>query len=212
MKAIAERTTLVLAGAFNPAILVPQWVAVHGLGYTPNDQFQVEMLAPILGGGQSRYTFDGLSYSAGFRNVTFHLDDTNPIQAQRAITTAASILEKLPHTPISGLGINFAFLVTEPLPAMLAFMTDHEAMTETFSDETEVVTRGWGNTLKWESALVNFECEVAGGQATIAINFHYSTDSAAQAVDILRDANAFDKHQIRAIEAAKAFTQQNLET
>lgn len=212
MKAIAEKTTVVLAGAFNPAILSPRWVAVHGLGHPPEHEFQVEMLAPVLGGGgQNRFTFDGISYSVGFRSLTLHLDATQVPQCERAVRAVADILRQLPHTPVTGLGFNFAFLVEQPSPQLLAFMTTHDALTQTFPGAAEVVVRRWGNSIQWSEALVNVDCELAGGQLVVQFNLHYSTASAGQAEAILRGEHAFETHRSRAVEAARALTGQDLE-
>lgn len=211
MKAIEENTTVVLAGAFNPSILRAQWVAVHGLGYQANQEFQVEMLAPVGGAGPARFSFDGFSYSAAFNALTLHLKGAEIAQCHRSIRAAANILAQLPHTPVAGLGFNFAFLVEEPSAALLQLMTTHDAMTDSFPGDPAVVTRKWGNAVKWGQALVNIDCTLAGGQATITFNFHYSTASAEEAGNVLRTENVFEKHQERAVAAAKALTGQELE-
>lgn len=211
MKAIGDKTTVVLAGAFNPAILLPQWVAIHGLGHPAGQDFQVEMLAPVGGTGQTRFAFDGIAYSAGFKNFMLHVDGAQIAQSERAILAVANILNQLPHTPVAGVGFNFGFLVEGPGAALLALMTAHDGLADSFEGDPEVVTRRWGNTIKWEQAIVSVDCELAGGQATVAFNFHYSTDSADAAEQILRAGSVFEKHQQRAIAAAQALTGQQLE-
>lgn len=211
MKAIGDKTTVVLAGAFNPAILVPQWVAVHGLGHPAGQDFQVEMLAPVGGTGQARFAFDGIAYSAGFKNFILHVDGALLAQSERAVVAVANILSQLPHTPVTGIGFNFGFMVEEPGAALLALMTTHDGLTDSFDGDSEVVTRRWGNTVKWEESIVSVDCELAGGQAIVTFNFHYSTDSASAAEQALRGDGVFAKHQQRAITAAQALTGQQLE-
>jgi hypothetical protein len=211
VKAIGDRTTVVLAGAFNPAILVPQWVAIHGLGHPAGQDFQVEMLAPVGGTGQARFAFDGIAYSAGFKNFMLHVDGTQIAQSERAIGAVANVLSQLPHTPVTGIGFNFGFLVEEPGAALLALMTTHDGLTDSFDGDPEVVARRWGNTVKWEQAIVSVDCELAGGHAIVAFNFHYSTDSANAAEQILRAGGVFEKHQQRAVAAAQTLTGQQLE-
>jgi hypothetical protein len=211
VKAIEEKTTVVLAGAFNPAILRPQWVAVHGLEFPENEDFQVEMLTPVGGAGAPRFSFDGFSYSATLNNVILYLKTTDIDQCQRSIHAAANVLAKLPHTPVVGLGFNFGYLVEEPSQALLALMTTRDALTDSFPGNPEVVTRKWGNTVKWENSLVSIDCELAGGQATITLNFHYSTGTAGEAENILRTIDTFKKHQERAVAAARALTGEELE-
>jgi hypothetical protein len=211
VKAIGDRTTVVLAGAFNPAILMPQWIAIHGLGHPAGQDFQVEMLAPVGGTGQARFAFDGIAYSAGFKNFMLHVDGAQVAQSERAVLAVANVLSQLPHTPVTGIGFNFGFLVEEPAAALIALMTTHDGLTDSFDGDSEVVVRRWGNTIKWEQAIVSIDCELAGGQAIVAFNFHYSTDSASAAEQILRSSGVFDKHQQRAIAAAQTLTGQQLE-
>jgi hypothetical protein len=211
VKVIEENTTLVLAGAFNPAILTPKWVAVHGLGYSDSQEFQVEMLSPIGGALPSRFSFDGFSYSAAYNLMTLHLKKADLAQSQRSIGAMAEILSKLSHTPINGLGFNFGFLIEEPTETLLQLLTTHDPMTDSFSEDAEVVTRKWGNVIKWENSLVSVDCESAGGQVTLFFNFHYSIRSAMEAEQILREQNIFEKHLERAVVAAKALSGQDLE-
>lgn len=211
MKAIGDKTTVVLAGAFNPAILVPQWVAVHGLGHPAGQEFQVEMMAPVGGTGQARFAFDGIAYSAGFKNFVLNVDGAQVAQSERGVVAVANILSQLPHTPVTGIGFNFGFLVEEPGAALLTLMTTHDGLTDSFDGDSDVVMRRWGNTVTWGQAIVSIDCEFAGGQAILAFNFHYSTDSAKAAEKVLRADGVFGKHQQRAIVAAQALTGQQLE-
>lgn len=211
MKLIPDKTTVVLAGAFNPAILTPQWVAVNGLGHPAGQEFQVEMLAPIAGGGQQRFTFEGLSYTAGFKQVMLHLQDVEGEPNTRAIRALANILAQLPHTPVLGLGFNFAFSLDEPTAQFLGLLTVHDGAASTFPGNAGVVARRWGNLVQWEDCLVNIESEVAGAQAGVSFNFHYAVSSAAQAEAILRRPNVFGVHRERAVAAATAITAQALE-
>lgn len=211
MKFIEDRTTLVLAGNFNPAILTPQWIAKHCMGYQEQQEFQVEMLAPVGGGIPARYLFDDFSYAAAFSNVTLHLNSADVALAERSTEIAACILEKLPHTPIAGVGFNFGFSVAEPTDTLLQLLTTCDPMTDAFPGNPEVVKRQWGNTIQWDDALVNINCGLAGGEVTISFNFHHSTSSAPEATAILRSENAYKKHRDAAIAAAKALTHEDLE-
>lgn len=211
MKVIADRTTVVLVGAFNPAILQPNWVAVHGLGFSPEHQFQVDMLSAIGSGSPSRYTFEGISYSAGFRNFTLHLGDSSKEDCVKAVMATSKILQQLPHTPVYGLGINFGFLVSQPSEQLLGLLTEHDALLGSFEPMPDVVTKRWGNTLKWNDSLVSVDCELAGGQVTVTFNFHYEAASASAAQSILERADIIEVHRQCAVSAARALTGEDLE-
>ena len=98
-----------------------------------------------------RFAFDGLTYSAGYKILMLHIDGTQIAQSERAVCAVANILKQLPHTPVTGIGINFAFLVEQPTQDLLGLMTTHDGMTDSFVGEPEVVTRRWGNTVRWGS-------------------------------------------------------------
>lgn len=198
---------MVIAGAFNPAILTPQWVAVQGLGRPENEAFPVEMLAPVGGPGFARISFGGFSYTATFNAVTLHLNETDIPQCEIAVKAAANILAQLPHTPVTGVGFNFAFLTEQPSKELLRLVTAYGRLTDSFPDSPEVVARRWGNTIKWDDALVSVDCELVGSQATISFNFHHSVSSANEAEKILRHNDAFQKHLLRANAAANALTE-----
>jgi hypothetical protein len=212
VKAIGEKTTIVLAGAFNPAILTPPWVATHGLGYASDREFAIEMLAPVGGTGVPRFNFDGLSYSAAYNVVTAYVPLVEPARCSQAVDVFAKILEQLPHTPVAGLGFNFAFQVDGPSAEFRALATPCVPMEESFGEGSTVAARKWGNIVKWEDALVSVECDLAGDQATVSFNFHHSTASAQAAVAVLRTDGVYEKHMARAVAAASALTGQQLET
>ncbi len=213
MKVIADRSTVILAGSFNPSILSPTWVAVHGLGTPAGQEFAVEMLAAVGGGGASpRFRFNGVDYQPGFANLTLNVDPSNIETGVVAARTAAKILGQLPHTPVNGVGFNFAFVTDEPQEELLRLLSVHDVLSDSFPGDSEVVVRRWGNSLTWEQAIVNVDCELAGGQATITLNFHYSTASAGAAQQILSAEGCYAKHWERALAAAQALSGEQLET
>lgn len=214
VRSVNESTTLVLAGAFNPVILTPQWVARHGLELPANEPVPpVQVLAPVQvqPGVLPRFTLPGLiSYVAALKGLTIFLAGEGG-DPSRAVRAAAAILSKLPHTPVTGVGFNFEFVVDNPPENVFRLLTACDAMTATFPGDTEIVVRRWSNTVSWENALVTAECVLAGQQATIALNFHHSTQSAAEAEGILRMNDIFARHRERAIQAAAAISGQPLE-
>lgn len=211
MKVIADRTTVVLAGSFNPSILKPEWVGVHGLGIPAGQEFAVDMLAAVGSGMPPRFRFGGIDYSAGFANFSLLIDPSNAAGGELAAKTAGNILGQLPHTPVSGVGFNFAFTSEEPHAVLTELLVAHDALTNSFPGDAEVVTRRWGNSLTWGESLVNIDCELAGGHATILLNFHYSTASAGTAQQILMTEGVFAKHWEQALAAARALSGEDLE-
>lgn len=212
MKLNADSLTIVLAGSFNPAILSPQWIATKILGIPEGQEFRVEMLTPVAGiGGMPRFSFENLSYSPNFQLVTFHVGSQEPDGRQKSSATASRILSELPHTPVSGIGFNFGFIVDEPQPRLLGLLTSSAEVAEAFPGGCEVVGRAWTNVFNWQDALVNLQCELRGTAVSISMNFHHDVKSAAAAAEVLGKDDAYSRHFDAALAVAKAMSQQDLE-
>lgn len=212
MKFVADKQTIVLAGAFNPAILTPQWLARNALGYADARQFQVEMHAPVVGiGGMPRFTFDGISYAPNFQAVSFFLAGLDTAGRQRVTETIGKVLELLPHTPMTGLGFNFGFEVEQPAAEMMDYLRANTAMAEALPNGAEIVARSWANTFSWQGALVTYQCSLQGTNVSVDANFHYGVARAEEAQRILQEQNSYAKHFDAAVAVASALTRQQLE-
>lgn len=212
MNLVPEKLTIVVAGAFNPAILVPPWVGRYGLGYPPQQTFQVEMLAPVAGiGGMPRYSFDGISYSPNFQSVTFYLAGLDTPGCQRVVDAVARMLRELPHTPVSGIGFNFAFNVAEPDEALLQLLSSHAGMIEAFPGGGEVVSRSWSNVVAWQGALVTVQCQRDNAGVLIDANFHHNTTSAVGAAEVVSVADCYQRYFNAAVGLAQSLSGQQME-
>ena len=210
---LQEKSTIVLAGAFNPAILTPNWVAKNALGYEKDRAFQVQVLAPVGGaiGVAHRFSFDGISYSPTLQNVMFYLDGKNIDECDRAAKVAARILDELPHTPILGVGFNFGFVVKDPSPALLDLLQGSAELAGAFPGGAQVVSRGWSNALTWLDSLVTIQCHFDGSIVNIDANFHHGVIAATDASLVLKKADSYKAHLNAALAAASALSQQDLE-
>jgi hypothetical protein len=211
-----DKLNIVLVGAFNPAILTPKWIAQNALGYGPDQAFQVEFVAPVTGfGGVPTFTFDGIAYSPSFQSVTFHLANSNTMEArQRVLSVVVSILSKLPHTPVQGVGLNFGFTVPNPTAQLQALAKAHDELSEALSNgesDGEIVARSWSNTVTWKGALVTMQLLASGPSVSIDANFHYNASSAAAAVEALQGDGVYELHFNAAVAAATSITGQELQ-
>ncbi len=195
MQIVAEKTSIVLAGVFNPAILTPQWIGKHAMDMTVGENFPVQMIAPIpLSGAfpQPRFSFGELSYSPGYQSVTFFIEDE--ARGQRICDVAARILTLLPHTPVLGVGFNFGFTDSQPSVELLGLLQAGTAIANAL-EGAEVVARRWGNVVTWHDALVTIHCEINNANLVNAdFNFHYSVQTAEGAAAVLRRDNVFATH------------------
>lgn len=217
MKISADKTTLVLAGAFNPTILNPQWIGKFGLEYPANHQFQVQMeiATPVAGtgGGIQKFSFDGISYAPSFQSLTFFCDASNRDVCRKAFGVASRILKTLLHTPLQGVGANFNFTIENPSPEALSFLRMHADVALAVDEAAEVVSRTWTHSIRWGDALLTLQCQTTDDTfISVDCNIHYEVSSALKASELLSDEDFFDKNLAAAIAAAKAFSGQEVET
>lgn len=210
MKQIEDRATIVGVGAFNPAILTPQWIAKYGLDLQPNEQFNVEMLAPVVGTAQPRFGFLGLSYAAGPRNFTFYVKNNDVESGNKSVEVFAKVLTELKHTPIEGIGFNFAFEFKSNETSK-ALLVESDGLASVFSDDASIASKRWGNSILWEDTVVNIDCEAVGEDVRIAFNFHHEILSVDQAIKLFQIEGLYKKHFDKALEAVKAIAQEELE-
>lgn len=108
MSAAPHKLSFVVVGQFNQAILVPSWLAKHGLiGSGGRTQVFIE------GGGETklRHHADGLDWHVerGRLIVEVIVTESADSAVSAIVSFAAGILQKLPHTPVLAVGFNVLF-------------------------------------------------------------------------------------------------------
>lgn len=187
IKIIEERTTLVIAGAWNPAILQPAWVAREAMGQA-DVNFQVGMQVPVGDPTQPvRVSFEGIAYTAAPNAVAFFLRPEDLGQVQKTVTIAAKILELLPHTPVSGVGFNFSYQIEEPAAVLLGTFDKGADVAAVLADEqAEAVQGNWGATIKTAGKLLTVTASIEGGAVAFSFNAHYEVKTAQAAANQLK--------------------------
>lgn len=192
MNNIEDRNTLVLVGAWNPAILSPNWIAREVMGFAADRNFDVNVEFPfgkIAAGQPVRMSFEGITVLAAPDKLMFFLSDGG--QVQKSIGTAAAILRLLPHTPITAFGFNFSFLAEKPSQKLLDTFGDNDS-SQAFEDpDATLVTQGWKQTVKTNNHLVNVSATLNQEAVTLDINVHFEVTSATAASELLEQAELF---------------------
>ena len=195
MKLLSDSSNLVLAGAWNPAILSPAWIAKEALGIAAGTDFPVSMQLPVIGEPSAfpaRYSFEGVAYSAAPHAVTIFLQDGSEGVVQKSISLAAKLAELLPHTPLTGFGFNFAFTEEQPSEKLLStfaasnnvpsFITDVDAVT---------VAQQWGAAVLSKGRIINMTIKYEGGTILVNFNVHFEVTSASDACTKLKLPNIY---------------------
>src|ERR1041384_1472480 len=110
MKAQVENWSLVLVGAWDIAILTPDWLTKH-LGASGSVQIEFPISNPLM---PLRYTLNGVHMVVSRERVVLAPSADDPEILRRMESFSKSILTVLTHTPVSGIGINFEFCEEVP--------------------------------------------------------------------------------------------------
>lgn len=96
-----DHTSVVVLGAWNPAIICPQWLQEQGI---------VKKIPEEL-----KFAFQPLGRAVRFdlAGMTWEASDSRLTIVSRVLrncgTYAAKVLDRLPHTPLQAIGTNFVF-------------------------------------------------------------------------------------------------------
>lgn len=161
-----RRPTLVISGLWNPAIFQPPWIAVTLLDVPPGDD--VDFVEVMELNKASHYFGEiGIALTPGrlelFSNVREESSWKNLEQL------ALKVLATLPHTPISGFGVNFRFEDGQPDPTVIDKLWTNEGVETRF----EVLATAIRNKLKFDDCELNFMRETTDGKFTVDFNFHH---------------------------------------
>lgn len=191
MLPVADKTTLVIVGAWNPAILVPKWFSHHVLERQAGDTFplQVEIDPDSGRPPRLRFQFEDFEVLPAADRITFSpraLNQHTLVSAERA---ARRLLELLPHTPVGAFGQNFEFIETEPADGQIRQFNAASAFWMSEVDglryeqtAAELRTRVVFDQVKQLNVMKQWE----NGAIRIRFNFHYQTSgSAASALEHL---------------------------
>jgi hypothetical protein len=120
MKLDLRMPTVVLAGAWNPAIFQPGWIARHVFGVPAGAEIKVTAVQMLIGQQQKLVTYiRDVGFAVSSNRLEIFAVEGSESAFKAAEETTARIVELLPHTPISAYGINFHFIEEHPLPGLL---------------------------------------------------------------------------------------------
>ncbi|MBB2960726.1 hypothetical protein [Methylobacterium sp. R2-1] len=182
MKPLLSNWTIVLAGRWNMEILNPEWVTEKIFG---KENAEIDL---VLNGMQAniRYRFDNLSFVPQPNNVIFSVNDTEDASLQSIEDAACKLLQALPITPITALGINFTYIEDET-PLTIAKLFN-------ISDSSKLADYGLAIKKTRIRREIDFAdrqlnliiSQLEGTASRIALNYHVPTNDTAVALEALR--------------------------
>lgn len=198
MNFIAGETSLVIAGAWNPAILSPQWVLQHCLNRPLDGTNRIQYLVPAGIGGMvvdfPRYGLDGFHYTVRNDAVIFVPEAFDEAHLNQIEDVATKGLELLGHTPITGIGHNFEFQDPAPTPELLNIFSNVQ------HDVIDALPQGWetkhssiATAFQFNNVVMNIHRYFDGEKLGIKFNFHHAVENAAQSLRVLRGEAGYNR-------------------
>lgn len=199
MRLIEGSVTLVLAGAWNGAILTPAWVAKYGL--EKEGTVSVTLTQPVgqhlgYGAATPTYSLEGLQYSINPNGLVLSPLTTDPGGLELVQRVAQRVLAALPHTPLAAIGCNVGFEADDLERTIDAFRSLQRGV-------VDAAPEGWassGNlvrtTLSKDGSTLNIDQAFDGAKAGIQFNFHTpitSGESAMRTIEALSFVALFDE-------------------
>jgi len=191
MNLVTTETTLVLAGAWNGAILTPDWILRHGLGKSREEAqgavVQVELPAGPFGALESpRFTLEGFTYVARPDALILMPAATDEQSLKLIETCALGVLTTLKHTPIAGIGHNLEYASEDPA------LHRPESFAQSQNDLLDVAPQDWeayktviASQFNAGAAQVNVQRYADSQKMGIKFNFHHAANNADDALKVL---------------------------
>ena len=163
-------------------IFRPAWVnqEVFGVKET-NVLVPLNPLLPLI------YRNNGISLQVGEGKVIFVAHEPNPPCLEQMEGLACKLIEILPRTPLSGVGVNFGFIEKDPEEKLLELFN--------LADDVGIRTAGWTSEKKRlfrklvnENRTLNLGLVYKNsGEIFVEANFHFNVETSEDAVVFLRN-------------------------
>ncbi len=130
--------TLVVTGAWNPAIFQPGWILPNLFNVAAGTTVPLTQVVVTQNDQQAIITYYlDIGIAVSFQRLEIYINSDALEVADRAEKLCLSVLEKLPHTPVAALGVNFAFFDQEPEPEVFELLKTSEQLEGAYKIKAE---------------------------------------------------------------------------
>lgn len=176
--------TIVIVGAWNIAIFTPDWIKKNVLREEDYPEFKIEYPLNVL---QSlRYVTSDFAFCIAENKLLFSLLTDTTKAEKELISVINAICQKLPHTPVSALGINFWFETDKEIE-VLNGLSDTSKLVEALGNiqQSINVIRSFK---KNDVETLNFKIAKSGENKPIYdFNYDYKISKIEEITDIINN-------------------------
>jgi hypothetical protein len=193
LQEVREHWTIVILGRWNVGIFTPEWLTKNVF---ESSQVTLEFgMDPVL---PRRITEGGTTLIPSDSSLVLAPSELSEACLTRMEKIGCKILETLKHTPVSAVGMNFAYRVT-PAPAQLLEQFPGTHANE-FADQQLVLrARDFGWVMEYEGHALNLTCHIEKQDLFIKFNFHAVVQDAVAAKGYIADKIIKHRDKTRAV-------------
>jgi hypothetical protein len=173
---IPEKSNLVSIGAWNPAILQPNWLRSEFPKIITEDSVGVQVVAGAI--YSFRMEFKNFFLDPNGGRLVFIPKDLENHTLELISNLAQGIHEKLKHTPISAAGCNFSFKLERDEKFTIDDLEQEDkvkGLYNCFDHDCSLVERGIRHTFAAPDYRININYDYPDEGKIIRINFDYRT-------------------------------------
>ncbi|TNH40961.1 hypothetical protein [Paracoccus haeundaensis] len=204
-------TALVIAGAWNTAILSPEWVLRHGLQRQAEERVQVLIPAGV---GMifefPRYNVGDFSYVVRPDALIVAPPETSEASIAACEDAVARMIDVLKHTPVSGLGHNFEFRDEAPSDVCVnGFTAARQDLVDQMPQGWDAASASINSSFRNHdgSVIVNISRTLDAGIHIVKFNYHHVIASVEQALQVLRGESDYRRMWTNYAQAAELVNQ-----
>lgn len=169
-------TSLVIVGAWNPAILRPDWMAREVFRFQEGAQAPVTMEFAMVPGAPPKFTMADISFVPMKDRLILYPKETTSTALAYVEAKALEILAQLPHTPVVALGENFEFFDESPTRDQMRVFEVEDPLVQRCTLPFERSTTTITSSLKLENCTLNLTQSLSGSILSVKFNFHYENN------------------------------------
>ncbi|WP_292759306.1 hypothetical protein [Methylophaga sp. UBA2689] len=184
MQPINNEYSIVVLGAWNPSIFSPEWIKKFLVNIEEGEE--IEIAFPLDDATAPRkISFKEISIFPGRKKMDLIPIVPSKDNLEFCQSILVTLFNILPHTPVSGFGINFGFLESNLSTELtnLFELSDENSLIDNYVPKGTSISR---NIVKeGQNYIINLTLSEANGNVSIKINFHFNIASTEECREIL---------------------------